>query len=257
MPALRFQQTWRDTVRNFRAALAQGDVLPGVFVAYPERRLMDMYAIAGMSFIIIDMEHAPITMTEADAMCETAVNAGLAPLVRAATDDRQALLRCLDAGAAGIVIPDVRTAAEVRGWVDAISYPPTGMRGLAQVRANNWDSSTTTDDPQFRPLLVPMIESLEAIGNADELFAIKEVDWYHVGLVDLGMRLRGEPSGPKVVDLLRDLGRKAKASGKPLGANQIASPAVSPPVEGVQCVAAPDRALLLNGTRLFLRGQAA
>lgn len=254
MPALRFQQIWRDTVRNFRTALKRGEIVTGVFVAYPERRLMDMYASAGISFVIIDMEHAPITMAEADALCETAVHAGLAPLVRAASSDGQALLRSLDAGAAGIVIPDVRSADEVRNWANAISYPPTGMRGLAQVRANDWDSSGATDDPEFRPLLVPMIESLEAIGKAEELFAIDEVDWYHVGLADLGMRLRGDTSAPKVADLLRDLGKRAKAAGKPLGANQIASPKMSPPPEGVLCVATPDRALVLNATRQFAQG---
>lgn len=255
MAKLQFQQRWQAIVGGVREALARGDILPGVFVAFPERRMLDLYAAAGMSFVIIDMEHAPITLSEADAMCETAINAGIAPLVRAASDDRQALLRCLDAGAAGIVVPDVRNAAEVRGWVDAISYPPTGMRGLAQVRANNWDSTGTTDDPALRPLLVPMIESLEAIGNAAELFAIGEVDWYHVGLVDLGMRLRGDASAPKVADLLVELGRQAKAGGKPLGANQNASPFTSAPVEGVQCVATPDRAIVLGGSRQFATGQ--
>ncbi|KLK94213.1 hypothetical protein AA309_04440 [Microvirga vignae] len=255
MPGLRFQQIWRDTVGAFRAGLRRGDVMLGVFVAYPERRLMDMYSAAGVSFVIIDMEHAPITLSEADALCETAVHAGLAPLVRAASEDKQALLRCLDAGAAGIVIPDIRSAAEVREWVTAISYPPTGMRGLAQVRVNDWNSSGTTDDARFRPMLVPMIESLEAIANADQLFAVDEVDWYHVGLVDLGMRLRGDASAPNIGDLLRELAAKAKAAGKPLGVNQIVSPALSSPPAGVQCIAAPDRALILNGAKLFVRGE--
>lgn len=255
MPELQFQEKWRGIVRDVRASLAGGRMLTGIFIAFPERRMLDLYALAGASFVIIDMEHATITLSEIDALCETAINAGLAPLVRGASDDRQALLRCLDAGAAGIVIPDIHTAAEVRVWVETISYPPTGTRGLSQVRANNWDASGTNDNPAFRPLLVPMIKSLEAIDNADELFAIEEVDWYHVGLVDLSMRLRGDKSAPKTSDLLRELAKRAKSAGKVLGANQALSPATSPPTEGVNCVATPDRAVVLSGARLFTTGQ--
>jgi len=257
MAGLRFETAWRDIVRNFRASLQDGNQMLGIFVAFPERRLMDMWALAGASYVIIDMEHASISISEADQLCEAAINAGLAPLVRAASDDRQAMLRCLDAGAAGLVIPDVRSAAEVRRWVETISYPPTGTRGLAQVRVNDWNSARTTDAAEHRPLLVPMIESLEAIAAADELFAIPEVDWYHVGLVDLGMRLRGDPAAPKPAELLKDLGRKAKAAGKPIGANQLVSPSLSAPPEGVQVIATPDRVIALNGAKLFLNGSAA
>jgi 2-keto-3-deoxy-L-rhamnonate aldolase RhmA len=106
-------------------------------------------------------------------------------------------------------------------------------------------------------LLVPMIESLEAIGIAEALFAIEEVDWYHVGLVDLGMKLRRDPAAPKAADLLADLGRRAKAAGKPLGANQLVSPSLREPAEGVRVVAVPDRVAILNGARLFITGDAA
>src|SRR5690606_27542310 len=132
------------------------------------------------------LEHATLSMAEADNLIETAANCGLATLVRAVPDDRQALLRCLDAGATGVVIPDIRSASEVREWASAISYPASGTRGLSQVRANDWDTAGINDDPKWRPLLVPMIESLEAIAAADELLAMPEVDWFHVGLADLG-----------------------------------------------------------------------
>lgn len=256
MGGLTFQASWRTVVSRVRSDLRGDRTLTGVFVAMSDRRLMDLYALAGFDFVIIDFEHAPITLAEADGMIETAVHAGLAPLVRAAPSDRQALLRALDAGAAGIVVPDVRSVEEVSGWIDTISYPPSGTRGLSQVRSNDWSIAGVTDAAEHRPLLVPMIESLEAIAIADDLLAIPEVDWYHIGLADLGMRLKNVTGAPAIADLVEGLGRKAAAAGKPLGLNQARSPAVAPPAAGIRCVAVPDRAVILNGGKLFTEGTA-
>lgn len=252
-----FKARWRHIVEDTRRRLAARDLLLGVFVAFHDRRLMDFWAAAGFSYVIIDMEHATIGLAEADQLIEAAVNCGLAPLVRAAPQDRQALLRCLDAGAAGIVVPDVQSADEVESWVEAISYPPTGMRGLAQVRVNDWNSADTTDDQRWRPLLVPMIESLAAIEQADALFSIAAADWYHVGLVDLGMRLRADPSAPKPMDLLQQLCQLGLEKGAVLGCNQMTSPAVAAPPAGVGAVAIPDRALVTYGAQFFANGTAA
>jgi len=254
MRPLRFQNAWREVVAGMRENLLHSRLTTGVFVAMSDQHLLDLYAKAGFDFIIIDFEHAPITLSQADSLIESAIHVGMAPLVRAAASDRQALLRTLDAGAAGIVVPDVRSVAEVREWAECISYPPSGTRGVSQVRANDWDISGITDTQEHRPLLVPMIESLEAISIAEDLFALEEADWYHIGLADLGMRLRDQADAPAIADLTRDLARKARAAGKGLGYNQGASPVASPPPEGICCVAVPDRALILNGSRLFCEG---
>jgi 2-keto-3-deoxy-L-rhamnonate aldolase RhmA len=249
-----FETRWREIVSSLRARLSSRKHILGVFVAYPERRLMEFWAKAGFDYAIVDLEHATIELSEADRLIETAINCGIAPIVRAAADDRQALLRCLDAGAAGVMIPDVKTVEEVKSWERTISYPPSGTRGLAQVRANHWDSSRTTDDPRWRPLLVPMIESMNAIDAADDLFALDCADWYHVGLVDLGMRLRANPDGPQAPELLQALCRKAASSGKPLGFNQLQAPADKPPPEGILSIAVPDRVLVLNGAQQYVQG---
>lgn len=249
-----FEIRWREIVSTVRARLASATPILGVFTAFPERRLMEFWAKAGFSYVIVDLEHATIELSGADRLIETAINCGLAPLVRAAADDRQALLRCLDAGAAGVMIPDVKTVDEVKGWERAISYPPSGTRGLAQVRVNHWDSSRTNDDPRWRPLLVPMIESMEAINAADQLFGLGCADWYHVGLVDLGMRLRASPDGPQTPELLQALCDKATATGKPLGFNQLLSPAEKAPPKGILSVAVPDRVLVLNGAMQYTQG---
>ncbi|KAF6783761.1 hypothetical protein CSOJ01_15855 [Colletotrichum sojae] len=75
---------------------------------------MKPYRNIDMGFHFVAMAPAikKLGFLEADALYETAINKGIAPLVRAATDDRQAPLCCLDVDAAGLVVPDMRDAAE-------------------------------------------------------------------------------------------------------------------------------------------------
>lgn len=250
-----FSDRWRDVLASARARLEDGTPLAGLFVALDEPSLMHLWSRAGADFVILDLEHSTLDLGAAGRLIEAAVNYGVAPLVRAGRSDESLLLRCLDAGAAGVVLPDVRSAQEIDHWVDRLRYPPQGSRGVSSVRVREWGGRGLPDDSEPTPLLVPMIESVEAVQRARELFSCPGVDWWHIGLVDLAMDMRRHPSW-QLDDLVRRIEEAAGDTGMRLGVNSDSTTTSPLSTRAPAALATTDRSLVLAGGRNYFDGVA-
>ncbi|MBT5897191.1 MAG: aldolase [Rhodospirillaceae bacterium] len=145
--------------------------------------------VCGYDWLFIDMEHSPLSLETVADITLAGLDAGCTPIVRASSHLHHHASRPLDAGAQGVVVPHVNSAEEAKRVVDQCLYPPIGHRSLAGGAAileyENLPMAEATKVINENLLVVVMLESPEAIANADEIAAVEGVDVLLIGTNDL------------------------------------------------------------------------
>jgi len=167
--------------KNRLLAMIDEKVVPvGMQCFTGNHTLIEVLGRTGFDYVWLDSEHCGINPRALEDTIRTADGVGLVSLVRIPEpDDHTAARRALEAGAHGLVIPMVRSAADVRHFLDGVTYPPNGTRGICPAyRAAGYSVRTfgeyaRTSDANV--LVIPMIETLDALENIEEICAIEQV----------------------------------------------------------------------------------
>jgi 2-keto-3-deoxy-L-rhamnonate aldolase RhmA len=181
----------------------------------------------GYDWLFIDTEHGAFTTQETSQICLAALPHGVTPIVRVCADALDEATRALDNGAMGIVLPHVDTAAQARRMVQALRFPPMGMR--------SWGAPAAAYDyagPELGPaqaelnreiLLCAMIETEAAVANVDEIAAVPGIDVLMIGTTDLTstMGIPGQWGHRKVQAAYQRVGEACRRNGKLLGTGGI------------------------------------
>jgi len=206
----------------FRAALArtEGPAL-GTWVKLPAMESMELVALAGFDFAVIDLEHASLDLQTAYAHIGTARLSGVAPIVRVPAADAGLIQRLLDAGAEGIMVPHVDTAEHAARIAAMMRFPPRGSRGVGGTsRAGAWGAMPREEYVRFgqdEVVLIAQLESAEAVHNAGEIAAVPGVDAVLVGAADLAMSEGLTDGNPRVSELIREAVTRVAPTGIPVG----------------------------------------
>ncbi len=206
--------------RHLRERLRQGPLL-GTFVKLPRREVLEVLALAGLDFIICDLEHSQMDEREARDLVWAGRAIGLPVVVRLAELERGPLNRLLEAGAAGLQVPRVRSRADVQRLRDLALYPPQGSRSTSLTQTAAGYGSTPIADYIQRAnedvLLVGQFETREMQGPAREV--MEGLDVAFVGTTDLSVDF-GTPGSldhPQIRERLAELSDAARATGVALG----------------------------------------
>ena len=173
----------RERVRDGRTAL-------GIGVRVVRSGEIALVAKAtGHDFLYIDTQHAVFNDQEIAQIVQVALGAGVAPFVRVRSATDPDLSRYLDAGALGIVVPDVVSPEQARQVVDAAKYTPVGRRSLAGMCVH-YSFAPAPFDVQMQAendavMVFCMIESREGLDRIDEIAAVPGLDGLYLGLGDL------------------------------------------------------------------------
>ncbi len=183
-----------------KARLKAGEAVHGLLSPNVEATTLETLGLVGFSLYILDTEHGPAGPREAEDAARACEIAGMSLLVRPRSLDPKLILQYLDAGAIGIMLPGLRETDEARRLVEAVKYPPKGLRGIAAVRANRWTLGREKIEDYVErvndeTLVLPQIETLEAVAKLDELVRVPGVDGFIIGPRDLAMAM-GYPGGP-------------------------------------------------------------
>ena len=178
--------------------------LVGMFVKFPTMETMEILASAGCDFVIIDMEHAPLSVEVVYGMLVAAERSGMSALVRLRGHDTATANMFLDAGASGVLVPHCSPYAVAKELIADMVFPPTGRRGAGGGgRATQWG----IDGPEeYRRggdsgvIRVPMIEDPEAVGDIDRILDIPGVDAAFIGQGDLTQTLGDRAAAQALVD---------------------------------------------------------
>ena len=178
---------------------------------------------AGSDFVLLDTEHSGFGVETIKMLVQAFKAADLPAIFRVPSPAYSDIARALDAGAEGLMLPMVGTAAEAEAIVQSMKYTPRGQRGVI-VRAA-LDDYTVGDTMEKlaaaneRTTLFAQIETEEGVENAAEIAAVDGVDCLWVGHFDLSCSL-GIPAQfdhPKFVAANKRVIDAAKGAGKALG----------------------------------------
>jgi 2-keto-3-deoxy-L-rhamnonate aldolase RhmA len=199
---------------------ADGPAL-GTWIKIPAMEVLELVALAGFDFVVLDLEHSPIGLESAYRLIGTALHTGVAPLVRVPGLESGLVQRVLDAGAAGIMVPHVDTVEQARAAVAATRFPPLGARGVGSTsRAGLWGAMPREDylrNGRDEVVLIAQIESAPGVRNAQAIAAVEGVDALLVGAADLSVSEGRAESDPRVAALITQAVTAGREAGVPVG----------------------------------------
>jgi 2-keto-3-deoxy-L-rhamnonate aldolase RhmA len=152
-----------------------------------------MAKAAGFDWLFIDMEHGAFSINEATQLCIAALPTGVTPIVRVCFDALDEATRALDNGALGIVVPHVDTPEQAKKVAQALRFPPRGHRswggGIAVYGFQPPSPVEAQEEINNEVMVVAMIETAEAVKNADAIAATDGIDVLLIGTSDLSADL--------------------------------------------------------------------
>lgn len=168
----------------------------GTFFELGSVSAMECLANSGMDFAIIDTEHGYFSEETVMQLIIAAENGGLLPYVRIGDIRRPYVLRMLDIGARGLIVPNITDVSQVRELVRHAKFKPVGNRGFCPSRTSAWgaqewskDVNAYMEECNRRVKLIPQCETKEALEQIDEIAALEGVDGIFVGPCDLSISL--------------------------------------------------------------------
>lgn len=175
------------TVQRFRES-ARTRAVVGTRSVYGRPETISALARAGADYIYLDQQHGVVNSEAISTAAAIANDHGVAILVRVIDQSPASIGKALDAGAHGIIVPDVEDVEQARKVVAAFRYPPEGTRswGMFSLGGEGYSPSSV---PSVRPLCFPMIESPSGVANASSVAHLEGVDGLYVGRFDLALMM--------------------------------------------------------------------
>ena len=216
---------------SFRQRLAGGETLIGLAACVlrtPEIVLVTRSA--GFDWLLVDLEHTPITLGEAASLVVAARTAGFPALIRVGGPDHPDLARALDVGAVGVVIPHVETPEEAARVVGLLRFAPGGHRSLPaplpQFGYRMPPAPAFMEQAEAETVVIPMIESRAGLGAVEAIAATPGLDALMVGTNDLAadLGLPGQLDHPTVRQAFARIAAAARAHGLRFGVIGVPEP---------------------------------
>ena len=208
-----------------REKILRGERTLGTFFELGSATAAECLGLAGLDYMIIDTEHGPFAPERALDFVRAAKLYNITPLARVQEISRSAILKLLDVGAMGLVVPCVNSVEEAEKIVEYGKYMPLGKRGVANTAGSGfwYEDYARQGMPHYfevsnrETMLLPQCETMGCLENIEKIVAIDGVDGIYVGPFDLScaMGIPGEFSRPEFKDALRHVQAVCRAAKKP------------------------------------------
>lgn len=229
----------------------------GTFVKLPSPEVVEIAALAGLDFVVIDLEHSPLSIETAATLIAIARARGLGALVRIPDHGATWVQRCLDAGADGVMAPHVDSTDQARALHTSAHFPPLGTRGCGPTtRAGGWGLTSMDEYLAAEPLILGQIENDAGVESAEGIVAEKLVSSLFVGPADLALSLGLDATSPELASRIDRVRRTGASAGVPTGIAAPTGAAARRRIdEGFDYVVVSNDATLLGGAlRNVVRG---
>lgn len=212
-------------IQNIRAKLANGEATIGSWMQIPDSSVAEILGRAGYDWVAVDLEHGTIGSKVLPDLYRALELGGTLPMARVAEGTAKDCKQALEAGAAGIILPMIETAAHLQEMVSACAWPPVGTRGVGFSRANLFGKyfDEYRDGEARGPLVIAMIEHINAVNNIDEILSVPGLDAVFIGPYDLSasMGLIGQFDNPDFKAAIDKVCARAKAAKVPHGQHVV------------------------------------
>lgn len=206
---------------GFRQKCIGYDRVIGTFAAIPHPVAIEVTAASGLDFICIDWEHSQISRERIEDLIRASDVHKVPAIVRVPGHAPESVASVLDAGAAGVLVPRVSTAAQAKAAVMATRYPPIGERGVGPGRAAAYgykipDYLKSANDSI---VLAVQVETAEGLANVEDIVQVEGVDVIFIGPGDLSVSIdaMGPAGQDKLNAAIEKITKAARAAGKAVG----------------------------------------
>ena len=180
----RIKQIWRD-----------GKCVTLGWLSVPNSFTAEVMARQGFDALCVDLQHGLNELSNLLPMMQAISQTDTVPVVRVPWNDPAMIMKALDVGAYGIIVPLVNTAAEAAAAVAACRYPPVGFRSSGPIRAVHYGGSDYQANANNEIVVLVMIETKEGLANLDAICATPGLDGVYIGPADLSYALGMPPRG--------------------------------------------------------------
>ena len=207
---------------RLKSVLRAGGVAYSSSVRLPEPGLCEILGLAGFDFVLLDGEHGTADAATTDRLVQGCFAGGTTPIVRVLRNDEpEQVMRALDLGAQGIMIPHCRSAADAQRLREAALYPPAGRRGYGPGRCAQWGRIPTSEffpSANAEVSLLALVEDPEALDRLDEIAAAGlDVLWIGTGDLALSFGVPGQTDHPRVLEAAEALAAACRRHGVAAG----------------------------------------
>jgi 2-dehydro-3-deoxyglucarate aldolase len=210
-----------------KKALAENRQTYGSWITLAHPLIPEILAPAGFDWLVVDMEHSSIGLAELLPIIISIEANDIVPLVRVGENNANLIKRVMDAGAYGVIVPNINSAQEAKAAVNAVKYPPVGTRGVGLYRAQRY--GTRFEDYKKwlseESVVIIQIEHINAVNQIDEILTTPGIDAFIVGPYDLSGSI-GKPGEFDDLEVKKALQKVQEAAGRykiPAGFHSVSS----------------------------------
>ncbi len=248
-------------INTTKQKLREGKVVFGAIVGEYAPTTVEVLGGIGFDFIMIDCEHGSMGLLEVEHLVRACETSGITPLARVPDHEPSAILRFLDRGVQGVIVPHVNTREQAEAVVSAARYYPDGQRSIGSTRAHDYNIGVSRVEStrwlNEQVMVIPMIEHVDAVAALDDILSVPGIDVIHCAPNDLAQSM-GFPAEEEVVKVRMEVVARCKAAGLPvgIGGNSPSNPAAVADLAraGATFVTVPALGMLQRGASEFRSG---
>ena len=177
-----------------KARWRAGEVAYGGWLSLPSSLSAEIMATEDFDYVCIDMQHGGIDYQTAMTMLQAISTTETMPFARVPWNEPGIIMKMLDAGAMGVIIPMVNSVEEAQAAVAACRYYPDGHRSFGPLRATMYAGADYFAHANTEVACIPMIETEQALDNLDDILSVPGIDAVYVGPADLSITLGQQPA---------------------------------------------------------------
>ncbi len=200
---------------NLRTVWGKGGSVVNGWLGIPNSFSAEVMATLGWDSLVIDLQHGLIDYQTAVTMMQAISTTSVTPLVRVPWNDPAIVMKCLDAGAYGVICPMINNRAEAERFVGACRYPPKGYRSSGPIRGLIYGGADYQIKSDETIVALAMVETAEGVANLDAICSTPNLDGVYIGPNDLSLSLgckggldQTEPKVVAVIDRILAAARK-------------------------------------------------
>ncbi len=211
----------KESRSTLKRRVKNGESVLGTWCILPSESVVNVIAKTKMDFVLIDLEHGAIDFGCALRMVMAAEAEGCEAIIRVSANNKSEILKVLDMGASGVIVPHIETVRDRERAISFIKYPPKGIRGFSPyTRAGGYTSRDKHAIIENERILSGIItESMDGIRNIDSILDDPELDLVYIGAYDLSVALGipGDTQNPKIIKIMEECTKKIRGKGKMTG----------------------------------------
>lgn len=203
--------------------IENGQQVLGTFLEINDTTVVEALGVSDLDFLVVDMEHGSFSTESLEHIIQAADLRGTTPMVRIKNISRSEILRPLDIGAQGLIIPNIHSVEEVEQIVEWAKYKPLGNRGFFTSRVTDFglheamqDLDGLFEDQNRQTLVLPQCETIESLEVIEEIVGVDGVSGIFIGPFDLSIAL-GIPTQfdhPKFKEAIARIYKACRDQGK-------------------------------------------